>query len=82
MTQAIKIADGIDWTPEAPNAKVREWITTRMGEITPEKDKFGRPCKWVIRTDTATVTVTRKYIRPGAWAKDRDIITVEKGGEE
>ena len=81
MTQAIKIADGIDWTPEAPNAKVREWITTRMGEVTPEKDKFGRPCKWVIRTDTATVTVTRKYIRTGAWAKDRDNIKEEKGGE-
>lgn len=80
MTDTIRIADGVSWTPDGTNAEAREWINTHMGDIAPDKDKFGRPCKWVIKTDTATVTVTRLYIRPGTWAKDRDIITVEKGG--
>lgn len=73
----IKIADNITWAEGDMNLGARAWIAEEIGKVEPTKDAFGRPEVWVVETPTATVEMRRIYIRPGAWAKKSDEITVK-----
>ena len=73
---SIQITPDIAWSPGEANAEARQWIADNVLTAEPQRDKYGRPYLWTATTDTARVTVTREYIRPGAWAKRRDIINV------
>lgn len=73
----IRITESIGWdTEDLANEGARAWIAENVMSQSPEKDRYGRPCKWFMETETAVVTVVREYISPGKWAKKRDVLTV------
>ena len=72
----ITITDNIRWEDGAANLEARQWINEHVMSQEGDKDRYGRPYKWMAETPTACVIVVREYVRPGTWAKKRDVITV------
>lgn len=91
-TKRIKLDENVYWAVDSAtqDESALEWVnenvTKKLGVddsdpdfISPEKDTYGRPVRWVFKGDTYTIEIVREYIYPnsGKWAKKGDIINVE-----
>lgn len=85
----IKLAKNTYWDTEleVQNEETIEWINSNVLQklgvnsdseefIIPELDKYNRPTKWIYKTDTFTIEITREYISPAKWAKKCDTVKV------
>ena len=71
---------------EGTCAWVRENVLSKLGMsageegmINPEIDRYKRPYRWHMETETASITISRQYVEENSpsWAMKQDIIEVE-----
>lgn len=87
----IELSEGIYWdtTSQVQDEETLTWLNDNVKSklglddsdpdlLTPEKDRFNRPIKWVYEGTNYTIEVIREYIDPnsGRWAKKSDTIKV------